>query len=107
MFIASLTVGRNLKDVKSRRVDRSQRLEARRFCIMWNPFAKPKEAQAYQATTTRVMKGKIAPQGKIYCVVRYKKYVSWGLVQSAGLTENMKADIYARLFQRIKKEYGV
>ncbi len=73
---------------------------------IFNLFKKP-EAQSYQATTSRVHKGSIAPPGKIYCIVRYQKYVAWGLVASGGLTENAKAEIFAKLFDRIKKTYNV
>lgn len=73
---------------------------------MWNPFKKT-EPQSYQGTTVRTLKDNKAPKGMIYCVVRYKKYVSWQLVRMQGLTETIKADIFAELFQRIKKEYKV
>lgn len=78
----------------------------------WNLFKKllnffKPEPQSYQGTTARKLKGNAAPKGMIYCIVRYKKYVAWQLVRMKGLTENAKADIFASLFQRIKRQYKV
>jgi hypothetical protein len=76
---------------------------------MW-PFKAP-TPQVYEAKSTRVNKGQIAPKGKIFLIVKYKHskgyYTSWALAYTQDLTEAKKQDLYNLLFQNIKKKYSV
>lgn len=72
-----------------------------------NPFIKPEEKNFY-AETTRIWKKRIAPKGQIFFVVKYKdkkgNYSIHLLVRTEKLTDELKEQIFNRLFEKLKKD---
>lgn len=75
-----------------------------------NPFIKPEQRDFY-AETTRVWKGRIAPKGSIFFIVKYKdkkkSYASWILRPTDGMTDQIKEFIFNGLMEKLQKTYNV
>lgn len=70
--------------------------------------SKPKENPAYEAQETLVFRGRMAPAGSVFLVVKHKanrKIYSNVACIGKGFSKEQKEQICFRLWERLKSEY--
>lgn len=87
--------------------DLDKRLEELRNAETF-PSEKPKENPAYEASETLVFRGRMAPAGSVFLVVKHKakgKIYSNVACIGKGFTKEQKEQICFRLWESLKSKY--